>query len=64
MKKIIVIWAALVLLSSCGTDVENSNIDTVNNSNAIVEETIDRNTEVISWQPEYKAELYGKVKSI
>ena len=65
MKKIIIIWATLTLLVSCWTEVEN-NIESNTNTEkvAVVDTSVDRDTEIKSLQPEYKAELYGKIKSI
>lgn len=64
MKKIIIVWSAILLLSSCGTEIENTNTwNTTSTSNVLINNE-DRNVEIINLQPEYKAELYGKVKSI
>ena len=63
MKKIIIIWATLALLTSCWTEVENT-VETPTENIAIENTWVDRNAEMISLQPEYKAELYGKIKSI
>jgi len=54
-----------VLLASCGAEVENisSNKNITPVSNVVVNKE-DRNEEIVNLQPEYKAELYGKVKSI
>jgi len=60
MKKLISLWALTVILSSCWTEAINSS----NNSPAWIESAENRNQEIISLQPEYKAELYWKVKSI
>ncbi len=59
MKKIIII-GLLILLVSCGT-TDEENVNPVSNVAANME---DRNEEIVSLQPEYKAELYGKIKSI
>ncbi len=63
MKKIIIIWAALTLLASCWTEVEKT-VETNTEKVTVVDIWVDRNAEMISLQPKYKAELYGKVKSI
>jgi len=47
---------SLLLFTSCGTEVENNTNISLNTEN--------RNTEILNLQPQYKAELYGKVKSL
>lgn len=65
MKKIIIAWASVLLLASCGTEIENSSTNTtVIPATNIAISVEDRNAEINSLKPEYKAELYGKVKSI
>ena len=65
MKKILIVWAAALLLASCGAEVEENatgvTTNTITNAVATWEA---RDQEIISLQPEYKAELYGKVKSV
>lgn len=52
---------SILLLSSCWT--ETTTIDnTIVNTNEV--NNIDRNLEIASLQPEYKAELYWKIKQI
>ena len=64
MKKIIMIWISVLLLASCGSEVDNTaNWITTPTANIAVSAE-DRNIEILSLKPEYKAELYGKVKSI
>ena len=65
MKKIIIAGASVLLLASCGAEVENieSNTTVIPSVNVEVNAE-DRNAEIIALKPEYKAELYGKVKSI
>lgn len=61
-KLIITSGLALLLLTSCWTEVENTtNTPTTPTAN---ETSVNRDTEITNLQPEYKAELYGKVKSI
>ncbi len=62
MKKIVIVWASVLLLASCGTNVDNTS--TVENNTTSVVNTVDRNEEILSLKPEYKAELYGKIKSV
>lgn len=65
MKKIIVIGATVLLLASCWTEVENtSNVETVNPVSNVVVNSEERDQEIVGLQPEYKSDLYGKVKSI
>ena len=65
MKKIIITWALLVLLTSCGAETEGTEnkTETPETTN-VVETNVDRDAEIIALQPDYKVELYGKVKSI
>lgn len=68
-KKITITLASLLLLSSCGsseTPVVETNLTPT--TNIVVENnqetSVDRNQQIIDLQPEYKAELYGKVKAM
>ncbi len=61
MKKIALTLVTIVILTSCWTNPT----ETKNTSdNSSVNTTENRNEEIASMQPEYKAELYGKVKQI
>jgi len=63
VKKIILWVSLLTLLASCWAETntpENTSINTWINENI----TINRNEEIASLQPDYKAELYWKVKQI
>ncbi len=62
MKKIFIIWSATILLASCGTSIEPNTTTESNNIGTI--NTVDRNQEILSLKPEYKAELYGKIKAV
>jgi len=65
MKKILIVWAAALLLASCGAEIEENTASVTTNTvtNAVATWEA-RDQEIISLQPEYKAELYGKVKSV
>jgi hypothetical protein len=62
MKKLSLLIVTILLISSCGseTEVTNDNTDTAikTNTENVVAETEDRDAEMVSMQPEYKAELY------
>ena len=75
VKKVILSTFLILLLASCWTESnisDNIQVDSLENTNEVVEvvevvEIIDvaeRNQEIISLQPEYKAELYWKIKQI
>lgn len=66
VKKVIISTFLILLLISCWTESNTSDNIQVNsweNTNEVVE-VVDRNQEIISLQPEYKAELYWKIKQI
>ena len=63
MKKILITWMALILFTSCGGETENTTSTTAN-TNVAVQDAWDRNEEIKNLQPEYKSELYWKVKSV
>ncbi|MFK7779791.1 MAG: hypothetical protein QM490_01475 [Candidatus Gracilibacteria bacterium] len=69
--KVILSSFLMLLLVSCGTDSTNTDtttdeakIGTDTSINANKNNTMDRNEEIISLQPKYKNELYGKIKQI
>lgn len=64
MKKLFLSFIFLILLSSCWTDETNQNIDIAVDKTSIEVTKQDRNQEIISLQPDYKAELYWKIKSL
>jgi len=63
MKKntLIISWSTILLLTSCGTEVENTNTPVTTNTTATSE---NRDIEITNMQPDYKNELYWKVKSV
>ncbi len=61
IKKIILSIFLLLLLTSCWTETNTSENIQIN---SWINENIDRNQEMISLQPNYKNELYWKIKQI
>lgn len=64
MKKIITLAFVIALISSCGTSTETITTNDTTNTSSNVETNVNRNEQIINLQPEYKAELYGKVKTM
>ena len=65
MKKILIIALTTFILTSCWSETDTTSDNTSsNNTNINIENTEDRDAEMVSMQPEYKAELYWKVKQV
>lgn len=67
MKKIILLIALIFVLTSCWNTVEETNTTETSTNNAVntnISNTENRDEEIIALQPDYKAELYWRVKQI
>lgn len=63
MKKIILFLSLSFILFSCSTSDDTQVVTSSNNSTSITN-TENRDEEIVSLQPDHKADLYWKVKSI